>query len=246
MSRRPISVIAHRGASLEAPENTLKSFQKAITIGANYIEFDVHRSRDGNIVVIHDEKLKRTTGIDGLVQDFTTSQLSEMDAGEGEHIPTLDEVIHLCKGKINLQIEIKDAGLAPKLIDTLSRNNLGQVLISSFFHEELSVIKNLNFCIPCATLDPSGFAWVTAWVHKARIIRNTKGRQMEGTHPFHKIVNNQFIRLTHAAGLFVNPWTVDDPARMRQLLEWGVDGIITNEPRQLLGILKDLGLPKKE
>jgi glycerophosphoryl diester phosphodiesterase len=242
MPRSTISIIAHRGASHEAPENTLKSFQKAITLGADYIEFDVHRSRDG-IVVIHDEQLKRTTGCEGLVKDFTTGQLSEMDAGEGEHIPTLDEVIQLCNGKIHMQIEVKDAGIAPELIDTLSGNNiLDQVLISSFIHDELSIIKDINFYVPCATLDPTGFAWINAWVQRTGIIRNAKGRQLDGNHPYHMLVNNRFVRMAHAAGLFVHPWTVDDPARMRKLLECGVDGIITNEPRQLLGILQDLGV----
>ncbi len=246
MANHQVLVIAHRGAIREAPENTLKSFQKAIAIGSDYIEFDVHLSKDGKIVVIHDERLKRTTGINGKVRDFTANQLAEMNAGEGEHIPTLEEVIQLCKGKIKLQIEIKDAGIATQLIETLSRNDLlGQVLISSFIHDELVRIKNLNFHIPCATLDPAGLSWVAMWVRRNSIIKNTKGLQMDGTHPFHKIVNLQFVRIAHAAGLFVNPWTVDDPARIRGLLEWGVDGIITNNPQQLLEMLQDLGLHEK-
>ncbi len=243
MAKHSVQVIAHRGASLEAPENTLKSFQKALVIGADYVELDVHISKDGQIVVIHDESLKRTTGINGKVQDFTASQLAEMDAGEGEHIPTLVEVIQQCKGKIKLQIEIKDAGLAPQLIEMLSRHDLlNQVLISSFNHSELDIIKNLDFHVRCATLDPAGFTWVTSWVKKSGIVRNSKGRQLDGTHPFHRIVNPHLIRIAHAAGLFVNPWTVDDPERMRTLLMWGVDGIITNNPKQLLGIKQELGL----
>ncbi len=246
MPNRIVRVIAHRGASLESPENTLKSFQKAIDAGADYIEFDVHLSKDGKIVVIHDEGLKRTTGIVGKVRDFTANQLAEMDAGEGEHIPTLDEVILLGKGKIKLQIEIKDAGLAPLLIETLSRNDLlGQVLISSFRHDELTIIKNINFHILCATLDPTGLAWVSAWVQRNGIVRNAKGRQVDGIHPFHRIVNPHFIRMAHAAGLFVNPYTVDDPKRMETLLKRGVDGIITNDPKQLLSMLRDLGLHKE-
>ncbi len=246
MGSRSIRVIAHRGAISEAPENTLKSFQNAITIGADYVELDVHLSKDGKIVVIHDESLKRTTGLNGKVREFTTSQLAEMDAGEGEHIPTLTEVIELCKGKIKLQIEIKVAGLAPLLIEMLSRHDiLNQVLISSFLHNELEAIKNLNFHIPCATLDPTGPSWVASWVKRSGIVRNAKGRQMDGTHPFHRIVNSPFIRMAHAAGLFVNPWTVDDPKRMETLLKWGVDGMITNDPKQLLSMLRDLGLHKE-
>ena len=243
MQPRSIRVIAHRGASIEAPENTLKSFKKAIEIGADYIEFDLRFSKDRKLVIIHDDSLKRITGFKGKVRAFTSEQLAQLDAGEGEHIPTLEEVIQICKGKIKLQIEIKEVGIAPVLFNCLNQNHiLDTVLISSYIHSELDTIKNLNFHIPCATLDPSGFAWITAWIRKKGMIINAKGRNFNGIHPFHRVINQKFVRLTHAAGLFVNPYTVDDPKRIHTLLKWGVDGIITNDPRQLKGILQELDL----
>src|SRR5271157_2053471 len=220
MLGRRVTVIAHRGAVTEAPENTLKSFQRAIEMGADYVEFDVHFAKDGEIVVIHDEALKRTTGRPGKVHDFTASQLAEMDAGEGEHIPTLEEVIKLCNGQIKLQIEIKVKGIAQALISQLKNYEiLENVLISSFIHRELDAVKKIDFRIPCATLDPTGSSWVTAWFGAKNVILNAMGRHMDGTHPYYKILNREFVRRAHAAGLFVNPWTINDPKIMPRLLD---------------------------
>jgi glycerophosphoryl diester phosphodiesterase len=238
---RKISVIAHRGAAREAPENTLKSFQKAIDIGADCVEFDVHFAKDGEIVVIHDSKLKRTTGLAGNVKDFTSTELAQMDAGEGEHVPTLEEVIQLCKGRIKFQIELKVPNIAEILYKKLADHHiLGDVLISSFLHRELDEMKNLDFRVKCATLDPTGVRWVTSWISSRGIILNAKKFHADGTHPYYKIVTRKLVKRAHASGMFVHPWTVDDPKMIRQQLAWGVDGIITNDPQTLIGILEDM------
>ena len=128
-------VIAHRGASNVTPENTLKSFKKAIELGADYIEFDVHRTKDGEIVIMHDSSTFATTGHKGSIRRMTLEELKELDCGEGEKIPTLQEVIDLAKGKIGLQIEIKAKSLADSLVSLLrSENLIESTLISSFLH----------------------------------------------------------------------------------------------------------------
>ena len=119
-----VLLIGHRGANKIAPENTLKAFQKAIDLKADYVEFDVHQSKDGEIVVIHDSKTLRTTGYKGVIEEMNLKEIKELDAGEGEKIPTLDELLHLTKGKIGLQLEIKTPGMAQKIVSALKKLDL--------------------------------------------------------------------------------------------------------------------------
>ena len=97
---RNVLLIGHRGASAIAPENTLKAFQKAIDLKADYVEFDVHQSMDGELIVIHDPNTFRSTGHKGSIEKMSLAEIKELDAGEGEKIPTLDEIIQITKGKI--------------------------------------------------------------------------------------------------------------------------------------------------
>ena len=116
-----ILLIAHRGANKIAPENTIKAFQKAIDLKADYVEFDIHMSKDGKIVIMHDENTARTTGHKGIIREMTLAELKKLDCGEGEKIPTLDELIEIAKGKISLQLEIKAPGTAKKIVDILRK-----------------------------------------------------------------------------------------------------------------------------
>ena len=131
-------VIGHKGASAIAPENTLKSFQKAIELKADYIEFDIHRTLDDKIVIIHDANTINTTGFSGDIRGMKLSDIKKLDAGEGEKIPKLEELIKLAKNKIKLQVEVKAPGLENQLVDLLRENDLIESsIVSSFDIKEL-------------------------------------------------------------------------------------------------------------
>ena len=126
----------HRGAAKLEPENTLLSIQKAIDLGVDQIEIDVHLTRDQHLVVIHDATVDRTTDGQGAIADFTLAKLKQLDAGKGERIPTLQEVIDLVSGKVILQIELKGPNTAEPVIQAVKQNSMENgVLLTSFVHD---------------------------------------------------------------------------------------------------------------
>ncbi len=231
-------IIAHRGANIEAPENTLRGFGIAIDLGADFVEFDIHFSKDRELVVIHDSSVDRTTNGTGKVIDLTVDELKHFDAGQGEEIPTFQEVINLCKGKIGMQIEIKESGMAGATLEIINKNGIqDQVLISSFKHNELEEIHAMSPETPTATLEPSGVGWATQWISTriwpSVLSKNAQSKGAIATHPFALVVTDRMIQKATKRHIRVHPWTVDDPDRMKRLLKWGVHGLITNDPRTL-------------
>ena len=126
-------IIAHRGASSIAPPNTIRSFKKAIELNADYIEFDIHKSLDGEIVIIHDAYVNDFSGHKKFIVDMKLKELKALDVGEGENIPTLNELIKIAKGKIGLQCEVKAPGLSKDLVKLLDQENLIETSIISSF-----------------------------------------------------------------------------------------------------------------
>jgi len=155
--------IAHRGASAYEPENTLRSFERAIELKADMIELDVRYSLDRHLVVLHDAKVDRTTDGTGLVALKTLSELKELDAGKGEQIPTLEEVLEFGIGRTKFVIELKENGVEDKVVDLINKNNLLEdVFIISFKPMRLKMIKELEPKIKTglilfASLNPIGF-----------------------------------------------------------------------------------------
>jgi len=243
--------IAHRGASAAAPPNTLAAFEKAIELGADGIEFDVHFSADGVPVVIHDFTVDATTDGSGRVADLTLAQLKQLDAGTrfdpaftGERIPTLDEVLEAVSGRrgwggeLLLNIELKttspgDNGLERAVITLVEQHSLSRrVLFSSFNPFSLRRAKRIAPHIPAGLLYDQGLslplrrAWLAFLApHEAR-------------HPHYKMVDARYMAWARRRGYRVNTWTVDDPAEMRRLVGLGVNGIITNVPDVLRSVLE--------
>ncbi|MEE8390417.1 MAG: glycerophosphodiester phosphodiesterase family protein [Anaerolineae bacterium] len=231
--------IAHRGASAAAPANTLAAFERAIELGADGIEFDVHLSADGVSVVIHDFSVDATTDGSGRVAGLTLAQLKELDAGShfdpafaGEHIPTLKEVLEIVGNRLLLNIELKtvslrDNGLEHAVIAQVKQRGLGndnRVLFSSFNPFSLRRAKKIAPHIPAGLLYapelalPLQRAWLAPLApHEAR-------------HPEHTMVDAHYIAWARQRNYRVNTWTVDDPHEMRRLINLGVDAIITNVP----------------
>jgi len=225
---KDILIIGHKGASKTEPDNTLRAFQKAIELKADYIEFDIHESKDGEIVVMHDNNTLQTTGHDGFIKEMTLEELKKLDCGMGERIPTLKEVIKLCKGKIGLQIEVKVQNIGKKVVDLLKQADLiDSTIISSFIHNEVLRIKKYDSKTKIAPLisdrveDPGDLKKVAK-----RIIKKDK---FYAFHPYFTGVNKEIVDYCHKSNLKVNVWTVNEQRDMENLIRLGVDGIITDD-----------------
>ncbi len=232
--------IAHRGASSLAPENTMTAFRKAAELGADGLELDVQFSKDGKLVVIHDELLNRTTNGKGLVKDYTLAELKELDAGSwfspefaNETIPTLEEVLAEFQG-MHINIEIKSGvilypGIEKAVLDLVSKYKLeDKILISSFNHYSLVECKKINPEVPIGILYMAGL--YEPWDYAKKL-------GCYSIHPLFYGVQPEIIKGCKENGLAIYTWTVDNPKHMAALNEGGVEAIITNRPQDLKEIL---------
>ncbi len=222
-----ILIIAHRGASSIAPPNTLKSFQKAIELKADYIEFDVHQSKGGEIVIIHDAYIKDVNGQKKFIKDMELKEIKSIDAGEGENIPTLKELIKIAKGNIGLQCEVKAPNFSKELVELFTRENLiDSSIISSFMLNELLELQKLNSSFKLALLIPPevrSARRLSKYSQKA-IINN-----FYAVHPYFGSINIDFVKEMHDYDMKVNTWTVNKEFNIRDVLKMGVDGIISDD-----------------
>lgn len=246
-----MEIIGHRGASFDAPENTLSSIRLAWDQGADAVEFDVHLSKDGKIVVIHDKDTKRVAGVDRPVFEQTFDELRTLDVGNwkapkfaGERIPTLAEVLATVPAGKRVFIEVKcGPEIVPELKRVLAAAKLRpeQTAVISFSADVVSAVKDelpdlkayWNVRLDSASKNPK-VAWTPdGLIAKARQI------QADGLHlSADPDASPVFIRAATAAKLPVYVWTVDDPALAQQVIEAGVLGVTTNRPgwlREQLG-----------
>jgi len=201
-------MIGHRGASGSEPENTLLSFRKAFEQGANAVELDVRCSADGELVVIHDPTLDRTTNGTGSVERMCLKELSALDAGKGQRIPTLDEVLGLAKAaQGTLFIEIKAPGIEEALISTLKRRKAEDEVVVFGIPDSVAKVR---------ALEPS-------------IASTFPGRFRIGIPD----PSTERIREMHRQGLVAIHGDIDDEGEMSALIDMGIDGIITNFPSRL-------------
>ncbi len=236
-----ILTIAHRGASSIAPENTLKAFQKAIELKADYIEFDVHQSKDGEIVVMHDGNTFRTTGHFGIINRMTLSDLKKLDCGDGEKIPTIEELIEVTKGKIGLNCEIKTRGITEKIIKILKESEIVETtIISSFKHDILLKIQKSDSTIKLASLEPTRTGWINSWMSKKKMLNVAIKNNFYAINPFYKLVNEKLVNRAHKNDIKVFPWTVDSESTIKKLINDGVDGIITNKIPKVREVLNQI------
>jgi len=224
--------IGHRGASAVAPENTLKSFKMAMQLGADMIELDVRLSKDRRVVVIHDAEISRTSNGTGFVRSYTLAELKKFDFGEGEKIPTLEEVLELTKGKILVNIEIKEPDMVKEVVKIIEEFNAeDQVLVSSFIHPVVLAVKKLN---------PEIRTGVLFGCRPINPIRLAREAQADFLHPYHEAIDEAMVKEAHAEGIGILAWTVDSENSIKRLMRLGVDGIITNDVETCLNIRKQL------
>lgn len=230
VEKNKVILIAHRGASSIAPENTLIAFQKAIELKADFIEFDVLESKDGEIVVTHDEEISRLTGESGFVRDLSLEELKTYDFGDGEKIPTLQELIEITIDKINLNCEIIVEGISNKVINIFKKYDLtDSVIISSFKHQELLKFQKIDPTVKLAFLEHNKYERPCSWDKKEQWLQFCIDNNLFAINPFYPLVNQQFVDIAHDNNIKVFPFTVDSGLSMRNLIKFGVDGIITND-----------------
>ena len=231
-----VIVIAHRGASKVAPENTLSAIRKAMEFGADYAECDVYQTKDGEIVLFHDEEMERTTGKGGMIWDYTLEELKELDAGswfgeefKGEAIPTLREVIQLVKGHMKLNIEVKVSGsdldIAQKVVDIIhSENFADECMVTSFEKRVIEKVKEI---------DPN---LITGFIFDEEHPPDIFAGNWEVVCSKRNIVDRAFVRRAKQNGKKLFVWTVNYPVEMKKFIHLGVDGIITDVPDLLMQI----------
>ena len=235
---RPL-VIAHRGASRECPENTLPAYARAVEQRADMIEIDLHLSRDGAIVIRHDACLAGLPG-SGEIGDATLAQLRAADAGSGASIPTLDEVLDGFAARIPFNLELKRgaageyAGLEDSVLAALAARDLGPTILFSSFYD--GVLARLRRAAPDGRLgvlvEPRA---PDRWLERCAAVG------AEAVHLWRGLASAVAVESAHAAGLAVYVYTVDEPDEMRALLARGVDGLFTNVPSRMWGVLGSLG-----
>ena len=226
---------AHRGASCCTPENTMAAFAAAVESGADGLELDIHLSRDGVPVVIHDETLERTTDGCGLVARMTWHQLRQLDAGgwfdaafAGESIPALEEVLETFGGQLRLNLELKELHAGMAVLDLLSRYPAAEIVVSSFNYELLRRLRSANSHLPLAVLFDAG-----NWRHAVQIAIDMSACAF---HPAVNKVTRPMIAACSQAGLSVSVWTVDRVCVARSLVRAGVSGLFTNDPSTLRAV----------
>ena len=245
---RGMDIIAHRGYSGAYPENTMLAFRKAVEAGADAIELDVHLSRDGEVMIMHDEALMRTAGREGCVSDYTRSELEKISAGRTKDdifgftpIPSLEEYLSMISQTgLYTNIEFKTApvyypGIEEKVIALISRFGVEKkVLFSSFNWLTLFRLRTLAPGIPAGFLFDG--------MKLRNIGREISDAGFECYHPSFRILDDECVRELHDNGVRINVWTVNTSEEMIKAAEWGIDGLITNEPekaRSAVGASRD-------
>jgi glycerophosphoryl diester phosphodiesterase len=230
----PVLRVGHRGAKGHAPENTFASFNLAVELGVSAVETDVHLSKDGEVVLIHDHTVDRTTDGRGFVKDLTLAELRQLDAGSwfdpsfaGQQIPTLEELLAWAHDRVGVAIEIKNGpiyypGIAEKVIRLLRHHDMErQAILISFDHLVLREVKMI------APEVATGILYVGRFVDEAGAARAAGA---DALHPNWAFVTPDLVDTAHAAGLAVSPWCPNDLQTMRLLSQMGVDSIGTDYP----------------
>lgn len=261
---QPPLVIAHQGGDGIWPGDTLYAFEKAVEIGADVLEMDAHITRDGHIVLMHDEEVDRTTDGTGTIEEMTLTELKQLDAaykwsnddgktypyrGQGIRVPTLAELFQkFPQMRYVIEIKLTQNPIDKPLCDLIRKHNMQEkVMIASFHDQAMEMFRET--CPEVAT--SASRTEVRNFVLLSKVfLGGFIAPQYQSVQPPYDpkeslnipIMTERFIRGAHARNIKVEPWTVDDPELMRLYIEWGVDGIITDRPDLMIEVLKESGM----
>jgi glycerophosphoryl diester phosphodiesterase len=260
---RPL-VIAHQGGDGIWPGDTLYAFEKAVEIGADVLEMDAHITRDGAIVLMHDEEVDRTTDGTGLIENMTLDELKQLDAayqwsndgsktfpyrGQGVQVPTLEELFQkFPQMRYVIEIKLTQNPIDQPLCDLIRRYDMQEKVMVASFHDE--AMQNFREICPEIATSASrtevrnfvllGKVFLSGFIApKYQSIQPPYDPKESLNIP---IMTERFIREAHTKNIKVEPWTVDDPELMKQYIEWGVNGIMTDRPDLMIEVLQEMGL----
>jgi len=226
---REIKVIGHRGAAGLEPENTLRSYRKALEIGVDYVETDVYLTRDKQLVVIHDRKVDRTTNGSGEVEKFSFEEIRKLDAGKGERIPHLREVLELVKGKAKIHIELKGEGTPEPVLGLVREMEmLPEVVLTSGNTERLKEVRRLDSDVAVEHIfsDPTPDALErAASVGASRVSVNMK------------FISRDYVDAAHRRDFIVIAWCPNTEEEIRRAIEHDVDMICSDRPDIVMKLL---------
>ena len=230
-------IAAHRGGAADAPENTLAAIELAIVNGADFVEIDVQETADGVVVVIHDSDLKKVAGVDLKIWEATMEKLANIDIGsrfapefKDQRVPTLNQVLQLCRDRVRVIIELKYYGhtqsLEQKVVDLVELNGMeSQIVVMSLKSEGLQKMKQIRPTWTCGLLT-------------AKAIGNLTTTEFDFLAVSGKMATREFIRSAHDAGKEVYVWTINDALTMSQMIGCGADCLITDKPKLARSILE--------
>jgi glycerophosphoryl diester phosphodiesterase len=213
--------IGHRGARAYEPENTLRSFKKAVEMGVDAVELDVRKTKDRQLVVIHDADVKKTTDGKGLVSELTLKELKEFSAEKGEKIPTLKEALDFLDKKAKILIELKETDVEKQVLAVVREKGLQKnVIIVSFMEETLGKVRKLDKEVE------TGLIYVK---HKNPI---KAALEVEASYllPLYRFTHTANVKKAHENGLKVIVWTINKPEEVIEYVKKGVDGIASDKP----------------
>lgn len=239
-------VVAHRGSSGTAPENTLAAFREAVNAGARMIETDIQFTRDGHIITFHDRVLNRTTEGAGYIKDLDLDEVKQYDAGTwfspefaGEQIPSLREVLDLVNGKAYLNLEIKDirnGDVEPrirKLLEVIDRYGyMDKILFSSFYHDFLKIIKQIEPMIPTAAIKIPGDSRLPSELNASLGCEAFVCSIAE--------INREIAEDAEKRNMFVGVYSVDTQEQLNTILQYDVKALVTNNPAWIVKELESL------
>lgn len=250
-------VIAHRGGRSLGPENTLYTYQRAVDLGVDVLEIDVHLTQDNHLAVIHDKTVDRTTNGSGPVESYKLADLQKLDAGyrcsadrgdafplrgKGIKIPILAEVFQAFPlMRINIEIKGSKSAAITSLCRTIQDHNMSQkVMIASFNAAALKKFRSM-----CPAVATSAGASEAIWFYSLQKMHmesayspKAQALQVPENYGDLQVTNKRFVEAAHARNMRVQVWTVNDIDSMKHLLKIGVDGIMTDYPQRLIAILK--------
>ncbi len=245
-------LFGHRGASSEAPENTLPSFERALEYGVPYLELDCHATRDGEIVVLHDAELERTTDGRGLVSELSFSELERLDAGyrfttdghsfpfrgRGVRVPRFAEILQAFPGtRLNLEVKQAEPPIAAEVVRLVRQANAAKrVLLASAEEPILAGIVALDpgTAFGSSTVDVIEFVKAAAEARLESFVPRGHALQIPPDAFGRPLVTRELVEAAHALDLFVHVWTINEADEMRRLLALGVDGLMSDSPGLLV------------
>lgn len=222
--------IGHRGARAYEPENTLRSYKKALELGADAVELDVRRTKDDEIVVIHDAEVDRTTNGKGLVNQLTLEEIKQLKTEKDEKIPTLEEALDFIDKKAKVLIELKETGFEEKVLKIVQKKKLeNNVIIVSFLEDALRRIRELNAKVETGLI----------YTKHKNSIETASDLKANYLLPLYRLTHTADVEKAHENGLKVIVWTINKPEEVTEYVKKSVDGITSDKPDILMKTVQD-------